>query len=291
MFMRFRTIATVVASLAIGVGLSQTKSEQPLSGFRISGRFVDQSDAPIAGQVVSFRIVDSGSPDVVKTGEDGRFAFTFDGESPYELYATVKDSLDFKLITIVVANRDLDLGDVALQFPAQGGATGRVAGPVQIASSQLGVKTTTATSPRSTRPAIAALYISCSATSTEWCDHSVMHIITDDGREVVPPSEKDQVGCRAPQISEDRLEAGWLIESDNCCTSYPISTVLVVFRLGKPIRRFEAGMAIMGWGFLARGKQVAYHTDVLHGTSAPHDEVRDIETGRLVRQIGRRDHE
>src|SRR5271157_6654416 len=169
MFMRFRTIATVVASFAIGTGLSQTKSEQPLSGFRISGRVVDQSDAPIAGQVVNFRIVDSGSPDVVKTAEDGRFAFTFDGKGPYELYATVKDSLAFKLITIVVADHDLDLGDVALQFPAQGSATVRVAGPVQIASSQPGVKTTTAASPRSTGPTIAALYISCSATSTEWC--------------------------------------------------------------------------------------------------------------------------
>lgn len=109
MFMRFRKIATVVVSFAIGRGFSQTKSEQPLSGFRISGRVVDQSGAPIAGQVVNFRIVDSGSLDVVKTGEDGRFAFTFDGNSPYELYAPVKDSPAFKLITIVVADRDLDL--------------------------------------------------------------------------------------------------------------------------------------------------------------------------------------
>ena len=256
MFMRFRTIATVVASFAIGSGLSQTKSEQAPSGFRISGRVVDQSDVPIAGQVVNFRIVDSGSPDVVKTGKDGRFAFTFDGENPYELYATVKDSLAFKLITIVVADHDLDLdlGDVALQFPAQGGATVRVGGPVQIASSQPGVKTTTAASPRP-RPTIAALYISCSPTSTEWCDHSVMHIMTDDSREVVPPSEKDQVSCRAPQISEDRLEAGWLIESDNCCTSYPISTVMVVLRLGKPIPALKRECQSWDGASLRRGNR------------------------------------
>lgn len=278
MLARFRTIAAVVASLVTDTGLSQTKPEQPLKAFHVSGRVVDQSGVPIDGQGINFRMVDNGPPDKVKTAKNGRFRFTFDGEGAYELFASVRDSPDFKLIAIVVvAGHDLDLGDVALQFPAQSGATVTIAGPVQVASSQPGVKS----------PTIAALYITCSATSTEWCSQSVMHIIMNDGQEVAPLSEKDQVGCSTPRISEDRLKAGWLVQSDNCCTSYPISTMLVVFRPGKPIRRFGTGMPIMGWGFVAQGKQIAFHTDVLHGTPAPYHEVRDIETGRLARQSGR----
>ena len=279
-------MAAAVACFAIGTGFSQTKSEEPLSGFRISGRVVDQSAAPIAGQMVNFRIVDRGSPDVVTTTEDGRFSFSGQTDDPYELYIGSK-----RIGTVVVTNgRDLDLGNVSLESPSQSSTTTRIIGPVRIAESRSS-GTPRATPPSAPRPKVAALYISCSATSSEWCDHSVMHIITDDGREVLPPLEKDQVGCGSPQISEDRTEAGWLIESDNCCTSYPISTTLVVFRFGKGTRRFESGMAIMGWGFVAHGRQVMFHTDVLHGDSAPHDEIRDVETGRLVRQTGRRDRE
>jgi len=290
--MRFRTIAAVVASFAIGSSLAQTKSDLPPrvdvggigSDFQISGRVVDQAGEPIVGQVVNFRIVDSGRPTELKTVQDGRFAFTFDGEGPYELYVPLRDKLAFKLITVfVVIGRDLDLGDVVLQFPAQGGTKVRIAGSVQIGSSRSGGKTTAA-SQRLTSPTIAALYINCSESSTEWCDHSVMHVITDDGHDVVAPVQKDQVGCKSPTISDDRSEAGWLIDSDFCCTSYPISTALVVFRLGRPIRRFEGGRAIMEWHFVVRGKQVAFRTDFLHGNSAPHYELRDVETGRLVAQ-------
>jgi hypothetical protein len=281
MYTPFRAMVAAVASFAIGTCLSQTKSEQPLSGFRISGRVVDQSVTPIAGQVVNFRIVDSGSPDVVKTGADGRFSFLGHADEPYELYIASK-----RIGTVLITDgRNLDLGDVALELPGRGGTAARITGPVRMTST-----------PRSASLSlpgakIAALYISCSANSTEWCGRSVMHIITDDGREVLPPLERDQVGCNSPQLSEDRLEAGWLVESENCCTSYPISTALVVFRLGKGTRRFGTGMPIFGWGFVAQGKQVTFHTDVLHGTSVPYDELRDIETGQLVRQAGRRGHE
>ena len=288
--MRSQTIAAVIASLAIGSSFAQTKSELPPrvdgpglgSDFRVSGRFLDQAGAPIVGQVVNFRIVDSGEPIQFKTAQDGRFAFTFDGEGPYELYLPLREKLAFKLITVFVdVGRDLDLGDVVLQFPAQGGTRVRVAGPVQIGSAQSG-RTPAQGSRRLTNPTIAALYINCSETSTEWCDQSVMRVITDDGRDTTVPKEKDQVGCKSPTISVDRSEAGWLIDSDFCCTSYPISTAIVVFRPGKPIRRFEGGMAIMEWHFVARGKQVAFRTDFLHGDSAPHYELHDVETGRLV---------
>jgi hypothetical protein len=48
------------------------------------------------------------------------------------------------------------------------------------------------------------------------------------------------------------------------------------------MRRFAGGGAIMGWHFVARGKQVVFYTDFLHGSSAPQYELRDVETGRLI---------
>ena len=277
-------VAAVVVGFVFSNSLAQTKPDQPPSAVHISGRVVDQSGTPLSGQVVNFRVVDTGSPDVVKTTQDGRFAFSGHGYTPYELYVPVKESFDFKHIStvVVVDGHDFDFGDVVLQFPAHGRPTVRIAGPVQITQSRSDGNTTAASPSLKNPTSIVALYISCSAISTDWCGHSVMHIITGEGREVLAPEQKDQVGCKSPMISDDGSDAGWLIDSDFCCTSYPISTALVVYRPGKPIRRFEGGMAIMGWHFVARGKQVAFYTDFLHGSSAPHYELRDVETGRLV---------
>ena len=220
--------------------------------FEISGRLVDRSAAPIAGQDVKFRIVDLDSPDLIRSGRDGKFSFPGRADEPYELWIGSR-----RIVTVLMTHgRDLDFGDVALDRSDAGAAT-RTIGPVRITQWPPDGTDRTVSTPVAR---IAALYISCSASSTGWCDRGAMHIITDDGREVLPPSEEDQVGCSFPQISEDRLEAGWLIETENCCTSYSIPTALVVFRLGKSTRRFGTGMAIFGWGFVSHGKQVTFHT-------------------------------
>ena len=109
-----------------------------------------------------------------------------------------------------------------------------------------------------------------------------VHIVHSDGREFVPPKETDQVGTSSPIVTEDKRSAGWLVDFENCCTSYPIPLKLVVYRLGKPLRRFEPGMGIFDWCFVAGGKQVAFYTDTVHSNLAPHFELRDVESGRLV---------
>ena len=123
-------------------------------------------------------------------------------------------------------------------------------------------------------PTFAAMFIGAGGTA---------NIIDSTGKVLQPPKEKDQVDIASPQISEDRREAGWLGEFPFCCTSYPISLTLVVYRQGKPIRRFKGdARSIFDWKFMEGGKQVAFYQDFLHGTQAQHYELRDVETGRLI---------
>jgi hypothetical protein len=109
-----------------------------------------------------------------------------------------------------------------------------------------------------------------------------IHVIDSGGREFVAPKEKDQVSVAAPLLAENRLAAGWLVESGNCCTSYPIALMLVIYRPGKLLQRLGNGMMICDWNFEAGGKQVAFSTNTVHGDLAPHYELRDTQTGRLI---------
>jgi hypothetical protein len=108
-------------------------------------------------------------------------------------------------------------------------------------------------------------------------------MILSDGTDVQPPAEKNQVGGSDPFVSQDRMAAGWLADFDNCCTSYPSSLNLVVYRPGKSSCKFEGNVGtILRWHFVADGKYVAFFQDFAHFASAPHYELRDVETCRLL---------
>ena len=109
-----------------------------------------------------------------------------------------------------------------------------------------------------------------------------VHIVHSDGQDVLPTKEKDQVSVASAVVAENRLAAGWLVEYENCCTSYPIPMTLVLYRPGKPLLRIGNGMMISDWHFDAGGKQVAFSTTTVHGDLAPHYELRDTQTGRLI---------
>ena len=113
-----------------------------------------------------------------------------------------------------------------------------------------------------------------------------IHVIESGGREYVPPKEKGQISVASSMVAENKLAAGWLVEFENCCTSYPIALTLVIYRPGKALERFGNGMLIGDWHFEAGGKQVAFSTNTVHGDLAPHYELRDIRTGRLVSKWG-----
>jgi hypothetical protein len=109
-----------------------------------------------------------------------------------------------------------------------------------------------------------------------------VHIVQGDGQKIAPPKERDQVSVASAAVASDNLTAGWLVEYGNCCSSYPIPLTLVFYRPGRPLRRLGNGMMICGWQFEAGGKQVAFSTNTVHGDLAPHYELRDTQTGRLL---------
>jgi len=110
----------------------------------------------------------------------------------------------------------------------------------------------------------------------------IVHILHSGGVEFIAPKEKEQVSTGSSSIADDKSAAGWLVFYENCCTSYPIPLGLLVYRPGRPLRRFGDGMFIVDWSFLPGGKQVAFYTNTVHGDFAPHYELHDIETGRLI---------
>ncbi len=109
-----------------------------------------------------------------------------------------------------------------------------------------------------------------------------IHIIYSNQRQFVAGKEENQVDCDSAKIADDKRTAGWLVEYENCCTSYPIPLRLVIARGSRIIRRFHPPQAIMDWQFLKAGKLVAFWTGPLHGDFVPHFELHDVLSGRLM---------
>jgi hypothetical protein len=109
-----------------------------------------------------------------------------------------------------------------------------------------------------------------------------IHVMYGDGTEHIVPGEKGQVDCASAKVAEDKRTTGWLVEVDNCCTSYPIPLSLVVYRGARVIQHFEPGQAIWDWQFLNNGTQVAFWIGPTHGAFRPHFELHDVRSGRLL---------
>ena len=110
-----------------------------------------------------------------------------------------------------------------------------------------------------------------------------VHIVDVDGKETVIPPQKEQVGVASLTIAGDHRTAGWLAEFPNCCTSYPVALTLIIYRDGKVIHRLHNGTLILNnWRFLDGGKRVSFATNTVHGDFAPHYEMHDVLSGRLL---------
>jgi len=68
-----------------------------------------------------------------------------------------------------------------------------------------------------------------------------MHVVLRDGRDDKISKEKDQVGGRSIRIAEDKRTVGRTVLYENCCTSYPIPLLLVIYRDGKVQQRLNTG--------------------------------------------------
>jgi hypothetical protein len=109
------------------------------------------------------------------------------------------------------------------------------------------------------------------------------HVVDDKGKDTAIHKEKNQAAVSAPKLSADRLAAGWLIEQENCCTSYTIPTSLAIYRAGKK-RLFGDGLMIYDWCFVGEGAQVALSSGTVHGMTSRHLTLYDIRSGRLLQE-------
>ena len=134
----------------------------------------------------------------------------------------------------------------------------------------------TAMRARSKRGSIARVYIDA---------EGALHLVDAAGHDTKASQEKDQVAFSSPQVADDDRTVGWLAEFPNCCTSYPIPLTLVIYRDGKIIQQLKPGMMIVDWHFRTEGKQVAFCTNTVHGNLAPHCELHDVDSAKLLEQF------
>ena len=280
-----RAVAAVLVLTLVGVAFGQVESDEPVKFIRISGRIVNPDGAPIPNQIVRQSTV-GGQPEVssVKTDQKGMFTFSAETHVLYEVNLSVSEAPPvFKGIGSIEAvdGESMELGNVVVQFSPKHQAMIHVLGPVRMRG--LADATNPAAPSSNAETRVAAVYTLCSDSSPEFCAHLSLHVILGNATEIQPPNEKDQVGFSSPMISPDDRAVGWLADFDFCCTSYPTDLALVIYRPGKPIRRFTGdGRAIFRWRFFAGSEQVGFYQDFLHGTSAQHYELRDVETERLI---------
>jgi hypothetical protein len=109
-----------------------------------------------------------------------------------------------------------------------------------------------------------------------------LRVVTRAGQALVFHKEPEQIDFDQIVVSPDSLSVGWLALYPNCCTSYPIPLKLVVYSAGKLRKYSGSELPVWRWRFLARGKQVAFEQETVHGGLGAHYELRDVRTGRLI---------
>ena len=123
-----------------------------------------------------------------------------------------------------------------------------------------------------------------------------LHIVYDDGNEVVknlPPLQAstdketvfNDVGFSYVQLAPDHQTLGWVVDVENCCTSYPIPLRVVIFRRGSVLRAFVPGQMIWNWMFIEGGKRVAVVSGPPHGPEIGTYSLYDVQTGKLISEV------
>jgi len=251
----------------------------------LSGRITAANGISVAGKILLFTNGKVGG--FLKMDENGSFVFPAASYTEYEIYvsdsglplAQLSPKLKYVGNILMSDGQDVNLGNVALiESSSKKGQWGDIAGPVagDIPGPVKITPVPPASLPSTSGPkaaSIAAVFAGANGTT----------IIHDDGTIFRVPKEKEQVGSSSPKISPDKTLAGWLVDSDFCCTSYPLQFMLVVYVPGMSLRHFTGdGRAIFGWNFIDGGKRVAFFQSFPHGDPVPHSELRDITTERLV---------
>jgi hypothetical protein len=222
---------------------------------RISGRVVTASGIPLSGAAVLLNDTPFGEVGRTKTSADGRFEFP--GVAPGRYFIeTTKPGFIPTADMVWLDEKDVHTDDIEMD-------------------ARLGDKST-------------ANAVGSPALTIDRIEDNRRTVITlSNGSTVVPPKQDYQATVSEPAIADDRRAAGWLVEywTPSSTSGRSIPLTLVIYRPGKPLRRFSAEPVFWTWWFVDGGKRVGYCENSLHpGPSPPLCELRDVETGRKIDQ-------
>ena len=88
----------------------------------------------------------------------------------------------------------------------------------------------------------------------------------NNSEEAVDPVVR-QIGCEHLTIAADGTTVGWSVLTENCCTSYPIPTSIIVYRKRKQAV-ISPGQMIWDWRFVDNGARIAVLSGPVHGEAA-----------------------
>jgi len=110
--------------------------------------------------------------------------------------------------------------------------------------------------------------ISSQQVSSAYCgkDRKAHIVYRDNSEEAVDPVVR-QIGCEHVTVAGDGATVGWSVLAENCCTSYPIPTSIVVYRKRKQAV-ISPGQMVWDWRFVDNGARVAVLSGPVHGEAA-----------------------
>jgi hypothetical protein len=110
------------------------------------------------------------------------------------------------------------------------------------------------------------------------------HAVYANGATKTVPPEQHQVGYENILVAGDERTVGWSVLVENCCTSYPIPTAIVLYRDGKKTIISPPQM-IYQWRFIGRGDRIAVLFGPVHGGAAGAN-LYDARSGKLAASWG-----
>ena len=123
-----------------------------------------------------------------------------------------------------------------------------------------------------------------------------LHIVYGDGTEVVRelrpakaarPGEDawNQEGFFDVHLADDKRTIGWIETYGNCCTSYALPLVLVLYRSGKIILHIHQDQILWSWSFRDGAKRVATVWGATHLPQVGDYQLYDVNSGRMLSQV------
>jgi hypothetical protein len=116
-------------------------------------------------------------------------------------------------------------------------------------------------------------------------DEQLLTITSARGSFPAPATEAPQAGFSKPLISSDGRLVGWLALTQECCTSYPLPTSLIILKNDAVAQRFHEAPPIWAWTFAKRNTAVLYRQEFPHGPPIAFYTLRRISDGKVLRKF------